>query len=100
MAMAGEAPSACPIIYPPRGRGAAEAETVKFEKAPPKNVELLDRVVASLPGTQRRTMFGYAAYFAGGKLAVGLFADGVCMKLSPEDRDAALKLGGVTEFAP
>jgi len=73
---------------------------MKFRPAPPEHVALLERVVGRIPGTQRRTMFGYAAYFAGNKLAVGLFADGVCMKLSPDDRAAALNVRGVTEFAP
>jgi hypothetical protein len=73
---------------------------MKFEKAPPQNVELLDRIVGSLPGTVRRPMFGYAAYFAGGNLAVGLFADGICMRLSDSDRAAAFKVPGVEPFAP
>lgn len=73
---------------------------MKFVKAPPENVELLDRVVGALPGTMKRPMFGYAAYFAGGNLAVGLFADGVCMRLSDEDRAAAFKIAGVEAFAP
>ena len=73
---------------------------MKFAKAPPENVELLDRLVGRLPGTVRRPMFGYAAYFAGGNLAVGLFADGICMRLSDEDRESAFKIPGVEPFAP
>ena len=73
---------------------------MKFEKAPPENVELLDRLVSRLPGTVKRPMFGYAAYFAGGNLAVGLFADGICMRLSDEDREAAFQIQGVEPFAP
>lgn len=73
---------------------------MKFEKAPPENVELLDRIVGHLPATVKRPMFGYAAYFAGGNLAVGLFADGICMRLSDEDREAAFNIKGVEPFAP
>ncbi len=73
---------------------------MKFEKAPPENVDLLDRIVGHLPATVKRPMFGYAAYFAGGKLAVGLFADGICMRLSDEDRATAFKIKGVEPFAP
>ena len=73
---------------------------MKFEKAPPENVELLDRIVGKLPATVKRPMFGYAAYFAGGSLAVGLFADGICMRLSDEDRAAVFKIKGVEPFAP
>lgn len=61
---------------------------------------MLDRIGEGIPGAQRRTMFGYAAYFVQGKLAFGLFGDGVCMKLAEEDRAAALRVKGVTEFAP
>src|SRR5688500_14508574 len=68
--------------------------------APPENVELLDRIVGALPVTVRRPLFGYAAYFAGGNLAVGLFADGICMRLSDDDRAAAFKIKGVEPFAP
>src|SRR5687767_10835474 len=73
---------------------------MKFEKAPPENVELLDRIVGQLPATVKGPMFGYAAYFAGGNLAVGLFADGICMRLSDDDREAAFKIKGVEPFAP
>lgn len=73
---------------------------MRFEKAPPENVEQLDRVAGPLPGTVKRMMFGYAAYFAGGNLAVGLFGDGICMRLSDEDREVAFKIKGVEPFAP
>lgn len=73
---------------------------MKFVNAPSEHVALLDRIVGGLPGTVRRPMFGYAAYFAGGNLAVGLFADGICMRLSEDDRAAAFRLPGIEPFAP
>ena len=73
---------------------------MRFEKAPTENIALLDRIMRDFPGTIKRPMFGYAAYFAAGNLAVGLFANGVCMRLSEEDRAAAFKIPGVEPFAP
>lgn len=73
---------------------------MKFAKAPPENVALLDRLLGKMPGVVRRPMFGYAAYFAGGQLAVGLFADGICMRLSDADRAQAFRMAGVEPFAP
>jgi hypothetical protein len=71
---------------------------MKLAKAPAEHVALIERIGSKIEGAAARPMFGYAAYTAGGRLAFGLFGEGMCMRLSATDRDAAMKLPGVTEF--
>ena len=45
---------------------------------------VLDDMLLDLPGVQPGKMFGYPAYFAGEKLSICLYEEGVGVKVSAE----------------
>jgi TfoX/Sxy family transcriptional regulator of competence genes len=61
-------------------------------------VRAFDAAVATLPGVQRRTMFGYPAIFVRGNMVAGLVRDRMILRLGDEDRTAFLALRGATPF--
>jgi TfoX/Sxy family transcriptional regulator of competence genes len=71
-----------------------------FEKSPTELVERFAIAAARHPQAHVRKMFGYAALFAGGNFATGLFADRWVARLSPDDLAAVLALPGAAPFSP
>jgi TfoX/Sxy family transcriptional regulator of competence genes len=62
---------------------ASEAWTKAFEAA-----------TANVAGIERRKMFGYPAAFVKGKMAAGLHASGLVLRLKESDREKLLEAGG------
>ncbi len=59
---------------------------MKWIKAPDEMTALLAKAMEGKP-CQKRTMFGYPAYFANGYMSVGLFQDKLFSRLSPKQQD-------------
>jgi hypothetical protein len=51
----------------------------------PENKAVIDELVGEIPVARPGKMFGFPAYYAGRKLAICVYEDGVGLKL-PEDR--------------
>jgi hypothetical protein len=74
-----------------------ELNNVKFNL---KHKETLDSFLLDIPIVKPGKMYGYPAYYVGGKLFASLFNDGVCVKL-PEIRvKELLKEDGIEYFEP
>jgi hypothetical protein len=71
-----------------------------FEKSPSALVARFEAVAARHPGAQPRKMFGYAALFAGGNYATGLFGDRWVVRLGADDLAEAMALPGAAPFSP
>jgi hypothetical protein len=66
----------------------------------PKYKEILDTILLDNYYVKPGKMFGYPAYYVGGKLLASLYMDGVCVKL-PETRvKELLKKENYTSFQP
>ena len=70
---------------------------VKFNE---KHKEILDSFLLEIPIVNPGKMYGYPAYYIGGKLFASLYNDGVCIKI-PESRvKELLKKEGIIPFEP
>jgi TfoX/Sxy family transcriptional regulator of competence genes len=70
---------------------------MKFVAAPPELVALFNAVlpVDHAHRIEPRKTFGYPSCFIGGHMFMGLFADQMMLRLSPEDREELVAKGGV-----
>lgn len=59
-----------------------------------------DRAFPDDPRATRKKMFGMPAGFVNGNMFLGVFADGVVLRLPAERRDALSGLDGVGPFEP
>lgn len=66
--------------------------------APPKLARVFDSALASLRGTERRSMFGYPAAFVNGNMFAGLVRDKMILRLGLADIEKFLGLPGATPF--
>ena len=73
---------------------------MKFPHADPQAVARFERLVPTEPDVAVRAMFGHPAAFAAGNLFLGVFGESVFVRLSDEDRPAALRLDGARPFEP
>ncbi len=73
---------------------------MKWLPAPEDLVRVFDKSIQSVPGAEKRKMFGYPAAFANGNMFAGLHQDSYVLRLSPADRSAFLKLPGAKLFEP
>ena len=70
---------------------------IKFNE---KHKEILDSFLLEIPIVNPGKMYGYPAYYVGGKLFASLYNDGVCIKI-PESRvKELLKKDGFFPFEP
>src|SRR5664279_2369673 len=60
----------------------------------------LDQVMRDFPNAKAAKMFGMPGYKVNGKLAVGVFEDGVVAKLGPERTKAMMGKNGIEPFEP
>jgi TfoX/Sxy family transcriptional regulator of competence genes len=70
-----------------------------YEKSPIALVERFTSIVDTLPGVERRQMFGNQCIFVGGNLVSGLFEDQWFVRLPPDGTAELAGLGGVP-FSP
>jgi TfoX-like protein len=73
---------------------------MKFPHADPRAVAHFERLVPTEPDVAVRPMFGHPAAFAQGNLFLGVFGESVFVRLSEDDRPAALRLDGAKLFEP
>lgn len=71
----------------------------KWKKSSPALVAQFERIISANSTLERRTMFGCPVFFAGGKMAGGLWQEHWFIRLSDADR-AALVQEGALPFAP
>jgi|GEM_PF-1477189 len=69
---------------------------MKWRKSPKALVRKFDTLVPDDPRVQRRQMFGYPAAFVAGNLFMSLFEDSLVLRLSDDDRNAFLRMKGVS----
>ena len=60
----------------------------------------LERVMHDIPGAKAGKMFGMPAYKVNGKLAVGVFSDGVVIKIGAARTAAEVGKAGIEPFEP
>lgn len=60
----------------------------------------LEQVMSDIPEAKAGKMFGMPAYKVGGKLAVGLYADTVTLKVGAARAQELVGNGGVSAFEP
>lgn len=68
-----------------------------WKKAPPELIDAFDAAFPTVPGTERRLMFGFPAGFVNGYLFGGIFEDRVMVRLAGE---AVKGLRGAAPFEP
>ncbi|MCA0458627.1 MAG: hypothetical protein LCI00_32015 [Chloroflexi bacterium] len=66
----------------------------------PKLEQMIDRLLADHPIAKRAKMFGYRAYKVNGKLAVGLFDNGIMMKVGARRVRELTGETGIQPFEP
>ncbi len=64
---------------------------MKWQKAPEELKVLLERVMTGID-CEKRSMFGYPAYFINQNMFAGLFQSAVFMRLSPEQLSTLTKI--------
>jgi TfoX/Sxy family transcriptional regulator of competence genes len=66
---------------------------MKMEKPSPESIARFEDVAPGGPEAEARKMFGQPCAFVHGNMFMGLFGDQFQVRLSPPDREAALKAG-------
>lgn len=69
-------------------------------KSDPKLEQILDQMLADHPIAKVGNMFGYRGYKVNGKLAVGLFDNGIVMKLGKKRAAELVSNTGIQYFEP
>lgn len=71
-----------------------------WSKVPPATEAYLDRVMAEVPGAEKRRMFGCPAYFINGNMLGGAFQDEVFLRFSAPDQEEMLQHEEAHSFTP
>jgi TfoX/Sxy family transcriptional regulator of competence genes len=71
-----------------------------FSKPSAATLDVFERAVAGRKGIERRTMFGYPSAFLKGNMLACVFQDRIMVRLSEEDRVAAMTIDGARPFEP
>lgn len=71
-----------------------------WSKVPAETEAYLDRVMADIPGAEKRRMFGCPAYFINGNMLGGAFQDEVFLRLSIDDGEVMLRDDAAHTFTP
>ncbi|MDA1132537.1 MAG: TfoX/Sxy family protein [Proteobacteria bacterium] len=71
-----------------------------FPKADPAAVAEYESLLPDDPRVERRRMFGHPCAFVSGNMFMGVFGDGVFVRLGPEDRAILLAEDGAAPFDP
>ena len=67
---------------------------MKLKPASETWTKAFEAATADVAGIERRKMFGYPAAFVKGKMAAGLHASGLVLRLKDSDREKLLEAGG------
>ena len=62
--------------------------------------EFLDTFLLKIPYVKEGKMYGYPAYYVGGKLFATLYMAGVCVKIPDSSVAELLKRDGIIPFEP
>jgi len=71
---------------------------MEWQKPSPRVIEAFE-ALAPPPPVEQRKMFGMPAYFAGGNIFAGVFADTIMLRLPDAERAKLIKAGGAP-FVP
>jgi len=71
-----------------------------WRPSPPDLVRRFDTLLVSLPGAERRKMFGYPCAFANGQMFSGLHQETMILRLPDGERQEFLRLDGASPFEP
>jgi hypothetical protein len=71
--------------------------TVAFNAA---HKDVLDSLLLPVPGVVAGTMFGYPAYYTGGKLFACLYGEGVAIKVPEQVAGSLVGREGIVRFQP
>ncbi len=74
--------------------------TSRWQAVPEDLVRAFGEAVRSLPGVEVRKMFGCPCALVGGRMLAGVHAQGLFLRLPPEDREAAATRYGAVPFEP
>ena len=72
----------------------------KWKPAPEALIQRFEAALISLPGAQKRQMFGYPAALVQGNMFAGLFEDRMILRLAADDRAEFTSRFGATTFEP
>ena len=72
----------------------------RWKPAPEALIQRFEIALVSLPGTEKKKMFGYPAALAQGNMFAGLFEDRMILRLAAEDRAEFTSRFGATTFEP
>lgn len=73
---------------------------MKWQSSPAELIRLFDEVAASLPGVEKRKMFGYPVAYVNGVWFTGLHQEPLVVRLSPADQADFLQIEGAKPFEP
>ena len=65
-----------------------------------KHKEVLDSFLLENPNVKPGKMFGYPAYYVGGRLFASFYEDGVCVKVPKQLAKELLERDGIESFQP
>jgi hypothetical protein len=74
-----------------------ELSKIKFNE---KHKKILDSLLLDIPIVNSGKMYGYPAYYVGGKLFASLCEEGVCIKIPEKRVKDFLKKDGIIPFEP
>jgi TfoX/Sxy family transcriptional regulator of competence genes len=77
-----------------------ESHMNKWRPSPSELVHRFDTLLVSLPGAERRKMFGYPCAFTNGQMFTGLHQENMILRLGDADRADFLRLAGAGPFEP
>lgn len=63
-------------------------------------LEVIRRIVLEHPDVRERRMFGFPAFFVGGKMFACLYENGIGIKLPASEAERALACPGISPFQP
>lgn len=72
----------------------------QWKPAPEALIQRFDVALVSLPGAEKRKMFGYPAALVQGNMFAGLFQDRMILRLAADDRAEFSSRFGATTFEP
>ena len=73
---------------------------MNMPKSTPESIEFFAGVVPDTPDVEQKKMFGCLACFVNGNMFMGLYGDGIFVRLGIERREELLRQGAAELFEP
>jgi TfoX/Sxy family transcriptional regulator of competence genes len=73
---------------------------MNMEKSPPEMIEFFSRVAPTGPDVEQKLVFGFPTCFVNENMFMGLFGNGIFLRLSEEKRQEFLQKEGAHLFEP